>query len=125
VAAGVTTRDEDPRVVPVYAITGGRTRSTGEDLALETLVSTTDDGLAWLPRLRFEQARIVELCQQPVSVVEVAAALGVPVGVARVLVSDLHAERMLTVHRPAVTRDGRPPREILERLLNGLKAPAS
>jgi hypothetical protein len=124
VAAGVTARDDEPRVVPVYALTGGRTRSNGKDLALETLVTTTDDGLALLPRLRFEQARIVELCQRPVSVVEVAASLEVPVGVARVLVSDLHADRMLTVHRPEVTSDGRPPRQILERLLNGLRTPA-
>lgn len=124
-AASVTTRDDDPRVVPVYALTGGRTRSTGEDLALEALVTTTGDGLASLPRLRFEQARIIELCRQPVSVIEVAANLAVPVGVARVLVSDLHAERMLVVHRTAATSDGRPRREILERLLNGLRTTAS
>jgi hypothetical protein len=123
-AADVSSRDDDPRVVPVYAITGGRTRSTGQDLALETLVTSTGDGLASLPRLRFEHARIVELCRRPVSVVEVAADLGVPVGVARVLVSDLHADRMLAVHRPLVSTDGRPPPEVLERLLKGLRAPA-
>jgi Protein of unknown function (DUF742) len=128
-AAGVSTPGDtppdDPRVVPVYAITGGRTRASENDLALETLVTTTNDGLASLHQLRFERARIVELCRQPVSVVEVAAHLGVPVGVARVLVSDLHADRMLAVHLPVATRDGRPPREILQRLLDGLRVPAS
>jgi Protein of unknown function (DUF742) len=114
----------DPRVVPVYAITGGRTRASDNDLALETLVTTTNDGLASLHLLRFERARIVELCQRPVSVIEVAAHLGVPVGVARVLVSDLHEDRMLAVHLPVATRDGRPPREILQRLLDGLRVPA-
>jgi Protein of unknown function (DUF742) len=113
--------DDEPRVVPVYALTGGRTRSLGQDLQLETLVTTTSDGLAALPRLRFEQARIVELCQRPVSVAEVAAELRVPLGVARVLVSDLHANRMLAVHRPSVTPDGRPRTEVLERLLSGLR----
>ena len=54
-------------------------------------MTTTDDGLASLPELRFEHARIVEVCRTPVSVVEVAAALAVPLGVARVLVSDLHS----------------------------------
>ena len=39
--------------------------------------------------LRFELRRIVELCQEPRSVAEVAAGLGVPVGVARVLIADL------------------------------------
>jgi Protein of unknown function (DUF742) len=113
---------DDPRVVPAYAITGGRTRSRGHDLRLETLVSTTRRGVASLPRLRFEQARIVELCRQPVSVAEVAAELRVPLGVARVLVSDLHADDMLTIHHPSARADGRPRTEVLERLLNGLRS---
>jgi hypothetical protein len=45
----------------------------------------------------------------------------VPIGVARVLVSDLHADGMLTIHGSAVTSDGRPRTEVLERLLNGLR----
>jgi hypothetical protein len=112
----------EPRVVPVYALTGGRARSRGGDLHLETLVTTTELGLASSPRLRFEQARIVELCRRPVSIAEVAAHLRVPLGVARVLVSDLHADRMLTVHRAPSTTDGRPKTEVLERLLSGLRS---
>lgn len=111
----------DPRVVPVYALTKGRTRSQASDLHLETLVTTTDLGSASRPRLRFEHGRIVELCRLPVSVAEVAAHLHVPVGVARVLVSDLHADHMLTVHRTSATTDGRPRTEVLERLLSGLR----
>jgi hypothetical protein len=123
VAAGVTSGGDDPRVVPVYALTGGRTRATGEDLPLETLVSSTPEGLSSGSGLRFEHARIVDLCRSPVSVVEVAAALAIPVGVARVLVSDLHAVNMLTVHRPAAANGAPPSTEILERLLNGLRTP--
>jgi hypothetical protein len=119
----MTPGDKDgPRVVPVYALTGGRTRSGKDDLGLETLVTTTDTGRAWLPRLRFEQARIVELCQRPVSVAEVAATLGIPLGVARVLVSDMHADDLLTIHRAASDIDGRPGTEVLERLLSGLRS---
>ncbi|HET6954756.1 MAG TPA: DUF742 domain-containing protein [Acidimicrobiales bacterium] len=114
--------DADPRVVPVYAITGGRARSRGRDLQVETLVSTTPVGLAARPRLRFEHARIVELCRRPVSVAEVAATLRVPLGVARVLVSDLHADNLLTVHHPTSTTDGRPGTAVLERLLSGLRS---
>ena len=113
--------EDVPRVVPVYALTGGRTRSRGDDLGLETLVTTTDTGLAWLHRLRFEQARLVELCQRPVSVAEVAASLSIPVGVARVLVSDMHADKLLTIHRMSTETDGRPGTEVLERLLTGLR----
>jgi uncharacterized protein DUF742 len=123
VAPGLNRDDDDPRVVPVYALTGGRTRSTGSDLALETLVTSTASGLAALPSLRFEHARIVDVCRRPVSVAEVAAALAVPLGVARVLVSDLHAVEMLAVHAPAGGRDGPPAPEILERLLAGLRRP--
>lgn len=112
----------DPRVVPVYAITGGRTRSVGRDLPVEAMVTTTESGVASLSRLRFEQARIVDLCQRPSSVAEVAAELGVPLGVSRVLVSDLHAEGFLEIHRPSLTDAGRPGPEILQRLLAGLRS---
>ncbi len=114
--------DADPRVVPVYALTGGRTRSRGSDLHLETLVTTTRLGMESFPRLRFEHARIIELCRRPVSVAEVAANLRIPLGVARVLVSDLHADHMLTVHRGSSTTDGRPRTDVLERLLSGLRS---
>jgi Protein of unknown function (DUF742) len=112
----------DPRVVPVYALTRGRTRSAGRDLPWETLVTTTAAGREALPRLRFEQASILRMCRErPVSVAEVSAELGVPVGVARVLVSDLYADGMLMVHLPTLTDRGRPGTDILERLLTGLK----
>jgi hypothetical protein len=118
----MTPRDGDPRVVPVYALTRGRTRSVGRDLPWETLITTTAEGLAALPKLRFEQSRIVAFCRRPVSVAEVAAELGVPLGTARVLVSDLYAEGLLAIHLPSFTRAGRPRTEVLERLLTGLKA---
>lgn len=115
-------RFDEPRLVPVYAITGGRTRSVGHDLPLETMATTTQAGLAARSKMQFEPARIIELCQRPHSVAEVAAALSVPLGVARVLVSDLNAEGLLTVHLPVLTASGRPRVEVLERLLTGLKA---
>jgi hypothetical protein len=111
----------DSRIVPVYALTRGRTRSFGEDLPWEALVTTTGAGVAAQPRLRFEHARIIELCRNPVSIAEVAAELGVPIGVARVLVSDLRSEGLLVIHSPALDAAGRPGPEILERLLNGLR----
>jgi hypothetical protein len=113
---------EEPRVVPVYAITRGRTRSIGHDLPWESMVTATDGGVASLGRLQFEQARIVSFCQHPMSVAEVAAELGVPLGVARVLVSDLNAEGMLTLHVPQLRVNGQPKVEILERLVAGLRA---
>jgi Protein of unknown function (DUF742) len=113
-----------PRIVPVYALTRGRTRSVGEDLPWEALVTTTGAGIAALPRLQFEQAAILGFCRNPVSIAEVAVELGVPIAVARVLVSDLKSEGLLVIHLPALTPGGRPGPEILERLLIGLRARA-
>jgi hypothetical protein len=59
----------------------------------------------------------------PISVVEIGDRLNVPIGVARVLVSDLIDAGYLTVSRPVpVDANGRPSREVLERLLEGLRA---
>ena len=108
-----------PRVVPAYALTGGRTRSNGPDLPLETMVTSTPDGLRELTALRFEAREIVLLCRRPQSIAEVAARVKVPLGVARVLVSDLTEVGMLAVHRP---HGDRPDRATLERLLDGLRS---
>ena len=52
---------------------------------------------------------IVEMAVRPVSLVEIGAALGVPFGVARVLVSDLADAGYLVVHEPpAASPDGGP-----------------
>lgn len=104
-----------------YAITGGRTRSAGMDLPLETLVRRTANGASALGRLTMERKRIVELAEGPVSIAEISAHLKVHLGVARVLVGDMTAEGMLTVHRPRGVEE-RPDIALLERVLDGLKA---
>ncbi|HWM59877.1 MAG TPA: DUF742 domain-containing protein [Pseudonocardia sp.] len=109
----------DGRVVPVYAVTSGRTRSLGGDLPVESLVTATDrpDGL------EKEYRVIVERATRPASLVEVAAWIGVPFGVARVLVGDLADAGYLEVHAPPpATPDGTPRPEHLIRLLEGLRA---
>jgi hypothetical protein len=111
------------RVVPNYAFTAGRTRSVaGADMPIEALVTATEKGLARSPSMSPELRAIVEASTAPQSLAEIGALLGVPVGVARVLVSDLAAEDHLAVHLPLVGTDGRPRRELLERLLDGLRA---
>jgi Protein of unknown function (DUF742) len=108
------------RVVPVFAVTGGRTRSAGRDLPVESLVTATD---RWSDDLQQEYRVIIDLAVRPVSLVEIGAALGVPVGVARVLVSDLADSGYLIVHAPPPsTAGGGPSPVILTRLLEGLRA---
>jgi Protein of unknown function (DUF742) len=114
---------EGDRVVPVYAFTRGRTRSGGQELPLEALVTTTDLAAQHELALQVEWRAIVRLCTRPKSLVEIGAALRVPVGVARVLVSDLANAGYLVVHLPLPAHsDGGPGHEILGRLLDGLRS---
>jgi hypothetical protein len=69
-----------------FVITGGRTRAADTSLRMETMVQTVGR-----PRddLNFEKARIVDECYEPMSIAEIAAGIGVPLGVAMVIVGDL------------------------------------
>jgi Protein of unknown function (DUF742) len=109
----------DGRVVPVYAVTGGRTRAGDHDLPIEAVVTAAAPPDA-VDDLQPEYRTILDLARTPVGLVEVAANLGVPVGVARVLVSDLAEAGHIAVHAPGYS-DGPPP-QILARLLDGLRA---
>ena len=82
-------------LVRPFVMTGGRTRVSDATLRMETVVHTATDVAVGGA---FESARIVELCRAPHSVAEIAANLGVPLGVAMVLVSDLVTQRYLVVH---------------------------
>ena len=109
------------RVVPVYAITGGRTRSSSAELPMESLVMVTERA-SW-HGLQAEYRAILEMADRPVSLVEIGSALQIPVGVARVLVSDLAGTGYVAVYEPEPTGDdGRPNPVLLERLLEGLRA---
>jgi Protein of unknown function (DUF742) len=114
-------RGHGDRVVPVYAVTRGRTRPAGQELPLEAVVTTTGRAAGAGTSLRMESRAIVELCAEPRSVAEIGAALQVPVGVARVLVGDLANGGYLDVHLPR-TAGGGPGNAILGRLLDGLRA---
>jgi hypothetical protein len=108
-----------PLVRP-YAWTGGRT-SAGYDLRLETLVSLEEHGIAIAMRdTTTEQRSIVEMCANPRSVAEVSALLAVPLGVARVLLSDLITMGVVAVHHNAAAPGG-PDLTLLNRVLAGLR----
>lgn len=112
---------ERDRVVPVYAFTGGRTRAAGRELPLETVVTAIDQAAGSVAGLATESRAILELCRGPMSLAEIGAGLGVPVGVARVLVGDLANAGYLEVHLPAAAGDGGPGQVVLGRLLDGLR----
>ena len=119
----MTSPDEQPasdrRRVRPYAMTGGRTRPTHDDLEIETLVSTTSTG-EQTPKQTVEQRAIAALCHDILSIAEVSAHLHLPLGVIRVLVGDMADEHLVMVHRPAHVGD-RPDLALLERVLDGLR----
>ena len=114
----MSTSDPD-RLVRPYLITGGRTRPV-DALPMETLVEVTETAHEHAPTLRFEARRLVELCDTPQSVAEIAALLAVPLGVARVLVADLASADLLKIHHTAPANGPDIPR--LERMLDELRA---
>ena len=83
----------DAEAVRPFLLTGGRTRPVQDGLRVETLLSARPAALS--APLRFEARRIVELCQRPTTVADLAVALRVPLGVTRVLVADLLSEGYL------------------------------
>jgi hypothetical protein len=85
--------DYDELPVRPFMLTGGRTRPVRDGLRVETLVRALPAALS--APLRFEARRIVELCQRPMSLADVAVGLGTPLGVTRVLVADLLADGYL------------------------------
>ncbi len=86
----------DNGFVRPFVMTGGRTRAATSSLQLETVVASTLAAIG--AELAFESQAIVELCADPVSIAEIAGRLGLPVGVVVVLVDDLVAADLLTVH---------------------------
>lgn len=111
---------EPASVVRPYTWTRGRTAPV-LDLAVETLVSTSEK-LADPATLPSEEYRaIAELCRDPRSVAEVAALLSLPLGVARVLLADLADNGLVVVHRNARSPGDRPDMALMERVLSGLR----
>jgi hypothetical protein len=87
--------DSDDLVIRPFLLTGGRTRPAQDGLHIETLILARPGAMT--SSLRFETRQIVELSQKATSLAELAAALKVPLGVARVLVSDLVADGSVTI----------------------------
>jgi len=110
----------DTGFVRPYAITGGRTRAN-HMLEMETLISTSSDEGVEEPE-QVEQRSIMSECRNPRSVAEIASVLGVPVGVARVLISDAADAGLVTVHKTLSSDEGAEEHlALMERVLSGLR----
>jgi Protein of unknown function (DUF742) len=113
-------RGDQPQIVRPYARTGGRT-GTSMNLPLEALIVTTPLGRFSESFAQPEAREIALLCQDVRSVAEVAALIGVPLGVARVLIADMAETGWVAVHNSAPPENGEPDLALLERVLSGLR----
>jgi hypothetical protein len=112
---------EATELVRPYVITNGRELPGDNAFTMITLVTVSEDA----PRTRVldpEKLRVVELCAGGyLAVAEIAAHTGLPMGVVKILLSDLVGEGYLVVRSP-VPRAQLVERELLEEVLHGLRA---
>jgi Protein of unknown function (DUF742) len=114
---------QDPRgaLVRPYAVTRGRTEPR-TDLAIEAILTTNAVGRQEGRFAGQHKQRITALCDgNPRSLAEVAALLSMPFGVVRVLVADMVADGLLTVHQAAREQSVGDRLQVLERVLSGLR----
>jgi len=110
--------DSGPLVRP-YAAVGGRTEATHQ-LDMITMVVAVGD----LPPAGSSPEHVMAFaaCGRPASVAEVAARLRRPAAVTKILLSDLMDSGVVITRAPAAEFSGRPPRDILTKVLHGLKS---
>ncbi|GAA3442669.1 DUF742 domain-containing protein [Planomonospora venezuelensis] len=102
-----------------FAVTGGRTGAR-VDLALEALVSVTVPEHTLAAHVPEYQA-VGRLCWQQVrSIAEISALLGLPLGVARVVIADMASAGLAQIHQTRLPTD-EVDVDLLERVLSGLR----
>jgi DNA-directed RNA polymerase specialized sigma24 family protein len=107
-------------LVPAFIVTRGRTHPS-DTVDLVALVTPADSVASAAGGLGPEHRAILRLCQElplPLSVAELSAHLHLPLGAVRVLLSDLHAQRL--VHISAPVPDA-PDETLLKAVLAGLR----
>jgi Protein of unknown function (DUF742) len=111
-------QDAGPVVRP-YALTGGLTRPSGQRFDLLDMVGVIRRAPQDMPQLAPEQEEVLQRCQIPAPLVDLAADMDLPVGVIRILVSDLRERGLVTIHRaqPAGFGD----LKILQEVVDGLR----
>lgn len=109
--------DETGRLIRPYAITGGRT-GADTDISLEAQIQASTRSGELDGRYRWEAARLIALVEQPMALIEIAARLEIPIGVARVLVSDLVDDGAVVLHVPQSAPSFT---SLLERVLDGVR----
>ncbi|MQY03368.1 DUF742 domain-containing protein [Actinomadura macrotermitis] len=126
--------DDAGPVVRPYALTGGRTHYDAAEFDLVALIVTRDApgvpdehraGPGGAPQPQWapdpEHEMILSLCRTPLSVVEIASELELPLGVVRVMLGDLLDRSLIEVRRPAPVAQF-PSERVLKEVIDGIRA---
>lgn len=105
-------------LVRAFVLTGGRTRSKGAKVVMESLIDQRTDHGKKIDRLQPVQRQIWDLTEARVSAAEISAHLNLPLGTVCVLVGDMAALGLLEVHETASTGDV----ELVRRLIDGVRS---
>ena len=111
-------RDAGPIVRP-YALIRGRTRPSGETFDLMTMVTAIPGAKGDTYDLEPEHLTLLRLCRRPTPVADLAADLELPLGVVRILLSDVRERRLITVDHPVPKRLTDP--QLLKEVADGLR----
>jgi hypothetical protein len=115
------TEVEETNAVRPYAVTGGRTRPSSASLPIEALVQSLR---APAPGMTAETVKILDLTAvEFLSIAELSAHVKLPVGIVRVIVSDLADEGKVRIHGIANGQAGLATSlSVLESVLNGISS---
>ncbi|HEX6872930.1 MAG TPA: DUF742 domain-containing protein [Micromonosporaceae bacterium] len=113
--------DEAGPVVRHYAMTSGRTRPTRGDFDLITLIVAARNAAPVDATMQPEHGAIMRLCQNPISVAELATHLDLPVGTVRVLLGDLLDRGYIRTRSP-VPASNLPTERVFKAVLDGLRS---
>jgi hypothetical protein len=119
---GLTSEEPEQSTVEhkrAYLLTGGRTGGGAAGIGIETVL-VRDRGKALRSGWATEMSMIIAACESPVAVAEVAARVGLPIGVVQVLAGDLVVDGVLL--RSASSKSLRDDVHFIERLIHGVAA---
>jgi hypothetical protein len=108
-------------VVRPYALTGGRTRASGEAFDLVATVTATQARIADPGALGPEHFSVLQLTQVPATVVDIASDVDLPLGVVRILLADLRELGLVLIHAPVSMKARQVDRNMLREVLHGLR----
>ncbi|MFJ9817336.1 DUF742 domain-containing protein [Streptomyces sp. NPDC101151] len=109
-------------LVPLFVITNGRELPPDNAYERTTLVSAQEGAAATARTLSPEARQVLELVTDGfLSVAEVAAHTHLPLGIVRILLAQMEESGLIIARKP-VPRAERVDREVLNAVLDGLKA---